>query len=951
MEAALEADFEDDGPLVIQLHAASSSSSSSVSTPTNVSDGEQGGSGPDSDDDSEWDSLVEAMQQQGGGPGGHPAAAAAALGSAAVAAATSSGGGGGGGGGGSGQGVRLARSQSAQQPVHSHGNPRLRPTSASPSSGYGCSSSAFRKPESCSGGGSGGGSGARPSGAGASAHGAAQSPGGGGSGQAAAVAAAAAGASWRRRRAAFVAGSVSTSASQRRLQQLLPPRPAARDILLPRLPAPALDLIVPSLPPATRAALRLCCRQLRALVDAHTQSLTLRPDRRAADCLNRRGVKAFQMFPALRQATLVLAGSNSGASGPALARGAAATRGGSGTTAAAAGADGGDVAYAAADTAGGAGAGTRRLGRAGSAGGRAGRSGRLLQHPGPRSLAASPLLPLSGWLVVCGTAECLTRLTLHVGDVALLEDLALGVTHPHLQRLDVSIGRSGMAHATPPVVQFMVGVLQGLRHLRLAWAGPQADAAATSSLAHGPRRLFLDGRPRLGPLLLAALADLPQLSSLELQGFIIDTDGNAVLARHWPLLAPRLRRLVLRGLHLMVPTDVAPGEQLGELLGACGGLQGLEADLCLPAALGMMPGGGGGAAAAALLLSLMYAARDVKAVKLELLPTSLTRLCLPGVTVAGREGLEALARLRQLAVLEVAGLAAGAGEYLPALQELRLSECGWRQVLDMLPWRPPQPQPQQPPSPGGGGGSAEAAAAAPAAPRVEAWAAAGPGAAAVAAEPGPAAGAAAPAAAPAAAAAAAAHRRAPAPLLLPGHAVEAAAAAAGAAGAAEPSPPRQAAAEGAASAAASPRTPGSCSAAAAAAATDMAGSPPAGGACGRRQPTGLQLLEVVCSERLDDWHAPDRTLLARVARGLLPLVDAGCRVQLKVAADAQPHIWNESDVDGKPWEPTAVWRHIKAAQNMRRLQAETSALAERLARGRLLQAQRRRDKEYFFVDR
>lgn len=68
-------------------------------------------------------------------------------------------------------------------------------------------------------------------------------------------------------------------------------RPAARDILLPRLPAPALDLIVPALPPATRAALRLCCRQLRALVDAHTQSLTLRPDRGAADALNRRGAK------------------------------------------------------------------------------------------------------------------------------------------------------------------------------------------------------------------------------------------------------------------------------------------------------------------------------------------------------------------------------------------------------------------------------------------------------------------------------------------------------------------------------------------------------------------------------------------------------------------------------------------------------------------------------------
>ncbi len=74
------------------------------------------------------------------------------------------------------------------------------------------------------------------------------------------------------------------------------------------------------------------------------------------------------------------------------------------------------------------------------------------------------------------------------------------------------------------------------------------------------------------------------------------------------------------------------GEQLGELLGACGGLQELEADLCLPAALGMMPGGGGGAAAAALLLSLMYAARDVKAVKLEVrVSVTLSRLCLSNV--------------------------------------------------------------------------------------------------------------------------------------------------------------------------------------------------------------------------------------------------------------------------------------------------------------------------------
>eukprot|EP00198_Chlamydomonas_reinhardtii_P011199 XP_001700536.1 predicted protein [Chlamydomonas reinhardtii] len=441
MDAALqEAAFEDDGPLVIQLHAGSSTSSSStVSTPTNVSDG------PDSDDDSDWGSLFEAMQGD------------------------------------------LGLSS------------RLRPTSARLAAAGSCGLSTLKlgEQDSC-GGGAGpsraGGGGAGNCISGTAARGTRSSEGG--------DAAAAAGASWRRR-AAFVAGSVSVSASQRSLQ--LSPRPAARDILLPRLPAPALDLIVPALPPATRAALRLCCRQLRALVDAHTQSLTLRPDRGAADALNRRGAKAYQVFPALRHVTL---------------------------------------------------------------------------------------------------------------------------------RLDLSIGRSGMAHATPPVVQFM--------------------------------------------------------------GFIIDTEGNAVLARHWPLLAPRLTRLVLRGLHLMVPTDMAQGEQLGEL----------EHPRHEP--------------------DRQYAF---------------------AIPACGRH-----ARLACLPACLAFSLPAGAAAH-PAG------------------------------SPGGG--------------------------------------------------------------LLPA--------------------------------------------------------------------AGLQLLEVVCAERLDDWHAPDGTLLARVARGLLPLV----------APDAQPHIWNESDVDGKPWEPAAVWRHIKAAQNMRRLQVRS----------------------------
>ncbi len=79
----------------------------------------------------------------------------------------------------------------------------------------------------------------------------------------------------------------------------------------------------------------------------------------------------------------------------------------------------------------------------------------------------------------------------------------------------------------------MVGVLSHLTHLRVAWSGPSGMAAATAALAHGPRRLFLDGRPRLGPLLLSSLVDLPRLESLELQvGF---GTGRAVLWKVWHL--------------------------------------------------------------------------------------------------------------------------------------------------------------------------------------------------------------------------------------------------------------------------------------------------------------------------------------------------------------------------------------------------------------------------------
>ncbi|KAG2492141.1 hypothetical protein HYH03_009632 [Edaphochlamys debaryana] len=785
-----------------------------------------------------------------------------------------------------------------------------------------------RTPTSAGGGGLGGGGGALSPGSGGAGGGGAG--GGRGSGP---------------RRAAFVAGGVRVE--QRKLE---PVSPIGRDILLPRLPAPALALIVPALPPAARAALRASCRGLRELVDAHTQRLTLRPDRRAADGLNRRGLKAFTVFPALQHATVVLAGSGSGPSGPSPALSSPSS------TASLLPLSASPSLSA-----------RSPRGRAPSASLYAS-SASLYPYAASAAAAAaarlppSPLLPLSGWLVVCGVGSCLTSLELHVGEVALLEELALSVTHPHLQRLDLHIGRCGSPHAQPPVVQFMVDCLQGLRHLRLAWAGQAAPAAAASSLAHGPRRLFLDGRPRLGALLLGALGELPHLASLELQGFIIDTEGHAMLCRHWAPLAARLQRLVLSRLHLLVPAHAPPEQQLCELLGSCSRLTELSADLCLPAAANIMPaaaggdaaaaaagaaaagGGGGGGAAAALLISLMYAARDVRAIKPELLPVSLCRLALPGVALTAPGELEALGRLTALTRLELSALGPGAAPCLRSLQELRLRDCSWAQLLDMLPWRLPGPpeapqaqaqaQPGQPraawPAEAGGSGAGAANQAAGAGPGpLEAQAQARAGRRARSLGSG---------------------RAVDAPEGRDAGAVaEAVAAEPGGAGAGPPSPSaaagtgadRSAAAEGGVSGAAG---------------GGDAGGGGEAGAGGRGSPVwrscgALRLLEVVVSERLDDWHPPDRRLLGRVGRALVPLADAGCGLRLKVAPDAQPHMWNESDEEGRPWEPEAVWRHIKAAQNLRRLKVETSALAERLARGRLLQAARRQERERPFVDR
>lgn len=60
--------------------------------------------------------------------------------------------------------------------------------------------------------------------------------------------------------------------------------------------------------------------------------------------------------------------------------------------------------------------------------------------------------------------------------------------------------------------------------------------------------------------------------------------------------------------------------------------------------------------------------------------------------------------------------------------------------------------------------------------------------------------------------------------------------------------------------------------------------------------------------------------------------------------------WSVLDHDGV-WEVATVWQRIREAQRVRRLRAETSAAAERMARGRQLQAARRRGKEHVFCDR
>ncbi|GLI59166.1 hypothetical protein VaNZ11_000994 [Volvox africanus] len=761
------------------------------------------------------------------------------------------------------------------------------------------------------------------------------------------------------RRAAFVAGSIASVVQRKPGSSRTP----GRDILLPRLPAPALDLIVPALPPATRAALRCTCKALRAVVDTHTHSLTLRPDRRAADDLNRRGTKAFVVFPALRCATVILAGS---CSGPTTA--AAATAGT--TSPATATATATDVVAAASASTSSAPAGSTARSR---------RCAAACAEEGESAPRAAPPLPLSGWLVVCGVGRCLTSLQMHVGDIALVEDLAMSMTHPHLQRLELFIGRTGNPHGSPPVVQFMAGMFPGLRHLGMTWAGGTLDGTCGTGAAAPPpfvspsagsRRLFLDGRPRLGPLLLGAVVALVHLESLELRGFLIDTEGHAIVTRHWPCAAGRLQRLVLGDIHLMVPTSAPPDMQLADLVGACTQLRELHIDIRLPAASGM-PGlaagaGPGGIAAAALLIRLMHASRDVRTIRPEMLPVSLTRLCLPGVCLISPTDLAPLSRLANLACLQLTALGPGAGDHLQALQELRLVDCFWRQLLNMLPWRQqpqPQPQPQQQPAPPGR--SAAPAAAVPQQPQQQPQQQ----------QSRPAVRSNAPALAwqgrerqPQGVGQRAAER-------MP---TSVAAAATGPAPA--PGPPSDggghqdgrdqqeelAAAdnlhdsrrfvETSSPAPSSPPSSSSPAAAAAAAVGDessWAGPASAGaGVCCNPSACGqLKVLQVTVCERLDDWEASDRALLARVGKALLPLVDGGCQVRLKVAHNAQPNIWNESDEDGKPWEPVAVWRHIKAAQNLRRLKVETKALAERMARGRQMQAARRKEKEFVFLDR
>ncbi|GIL84636.1 hypothetical protein Vretifemale_13284 [Volvox reticuliferus] len=560
---------------------------------------------------------------------------------------------------------------------------------------------------------------------------------------------------------------------------------------------------------------------------------------------------------------------------------------------------------------------------------------------------------------------------MHVGDIALVEDLAMSMTHPHLQRLELFIGRTGNPHGSPPVVQFMIGMFPGLRHFGMTWAGGSQDATsgggaggggggdgggggaggappAVGSLSHGSRRLFLDGRPRLGPLLLGAMVTLVHLESLELRGFLIDTEGHAIVTRHWSRVAGRLQRLVLGDIHLMVPTTAPPDMQLGDLLDACTQLRELHMDICLPAASGMpglaAAGGPGGIAAAALLIRLMYASRDVRTIRPEMLPVSLTRLCLPGVCLISATDLAPLSRLGNLTSLELTALGPGAGDHLRALQELRLVDCFWRHLLNMLPWR--QQQHQQPAVPGR---SAVAGAAVPqqqpqqqqprpAVASVAAAAAAGsPPAVSDVQQDGQrgheqrragsldntgrsAATSTSTSQTPATATAAAGGLAQQAALLRPADGAAAGGSGGGGGGG-----------KGDESSSAGPAGAGVC-------------CQPS--ACGQ-----LKVLQVTVCERLDDWEASDRGLLVRVGKALLPLVDSGCRVQLKVAQNAQPNIWNESDEDGKPWEPVAVWRHIKAAQNLRRLKVETKAQAERMARGRQMQAARRKEKEFVFLDR
>ncbi len=61
--------------------------------------------------------------------------------------------------------------------------------------------------------------------------------------------------------------------------------------------------------------------------------------------------------------------------------------------------------------------------------------------------------------------------------------------------------------------------------------------------------------------------------------------------------------------------------------------------------------------------------------------------------------------------------------------------------------------------------------------------------------------------------------------------------------------------------------------------------------------------QVVSGERLDDWHAADRALLGRVARGLMPLVDGGCCVKLQVGA-WHLCVWPDSEPAQRPRQLT-----------------------------------------------